>query len=296
MKHILKNTYSLLFRYVFILLPDTLFFNLIGWIDHVRFGKSYKWMHIKHPKTFNEKINYLKIHPAIQNGAILADKYKVREFVAKTIGPQYLIPLIGVWKDPKEIDFNALPPQFVLKANQGSGMNIICRDKSKLDIEKTIKHLNQWLKTDPFYHYREWQYKNIEHVILAEKLLEYNIFDYKFFCFDGEPKFVQIDLDRFSGHKRIIYDMAWQRAPFNLIYPAPDFDMPRPVQFDEMIELCRKLSKGCNFIRVDLYIYDNKIYFGELTLHPEGGTAVIIPKKYDLILGNLLKLDVPKQK
>lgn len=294
MKNILRQMWYWLCKYPLRLLPDTLFFNLETWITYLRFGKTFHWLDIRHPKRFNEKIHWLKIHHSAKNGAILADKYRVREYISDSIGEEYLVPLLGVWDNANDIDFDLLPNQFALKLNHGSGMNIICTDKSKININKTRKQLKRWLKTNPYYISREWQYRDVPARIICEKFLEYDIMDYKFFCFNGEPKFVQVDVARFTNHTRAFFDMDWHLAPFTMLYKTPEQLPQRPKQFDLMKQLAVKLSHGIDFVRVDLYINNDKVYFGEITLHPEGGTGVFIPDEYDYILGRMIILNNEK--
>lgn len=291
MKNILRKIWYWLCKYPLRLLPDTLFFNLETWITYCRFGEKFHWLNIQHPKRFNEKIHWLKMHPCAKNGAILADKYRVREYIANSIGEEYLVPLLGVWESADNIDFDLLPNQFALKVNHGSGMNIICTDKSKLNINQTRKKLTGWLKTNPYYISREWQYKDVPARIICEKFLEYDIMDYKFFCFNGEPKFVQVDIARFTNHTRVFFDMDWQVAPFTMLYKIPEQLPQVPKQFGEMKQLAKKLSQGIDFVRVDLYINNDKVYFGEITLHPEGGTGIFKSDEYDYVLGSMITLN-----
>ena len=290
MRNILKNVWYWLCKYILIALPDNIFYNLIACITYWRFKKSYRWMDINCPTTFNEKIQYLKLHPTVKDGAILADKFEVREYIKDTIGEQYLIPLLGVWDRANRINFDELPNQFVLKTNHGSGWNIICTDKKKLNLSKSINSLNRWLKMNAYFLSREWQYKNITPLIIAEQFLEYNIYDYKFFCFNGNPRFVQVDIDRFSNHKRLYYDMDWRKLDFSIAYPLYNQNIQKPSQFEEMKLIVQKLSKDYSFVRIDLYIHDQKVYFGEITLYPEGGSAPFIPKKYNRIIGEFIHL------
>lgn len=247
-------------------------------------------MNLKNPETFNEKINYLKLHERPELGEIIADKIKVRDYVSSVAGEKYLIPVIGVFERSEDIDFEKLPRQFALKTNHGSGWNIICRDKTKLHIHKAHRKLKRWLKRNAYYLSREWQYKNLKPMIICEELLEFDIIDYKFFCFNGIPEFVQLDIDRFTDHTRIYYSTSWERLDFSVTYHQATREIEKPSQIEEMLSLSTKLSKGFLFSRIDLYLHNNKIYFGEITLHPEGGFGPFIPEFYNKIIGDKLKI------
>lgn len=207
-----RNLWYLLCRLLWIL-PTNLFHNVVGWIMHKRFGIKYNWMNINNPITFSEKLQYLKKHPACNNASVLADKYLVRDFVKHRIGEEYLVPIIGVYKSVDEIDFDKLPNRFVMKLTKGSGYNLICQDKDKLNVEDTKKMLRRWLKVDVYKFSREDQYKG-KSLLICEEMLEYNITDYKFFCFAGKPTYIELYMDRFGNHKKAFYDMQWNRMPF----------------------------------------------------------------------------------
>lgn len=287
MNNILRNLWYYMSKYVFIILPNKLFFNLNGFVDYTRFGKRYKWMNISHPETFNEHINYLKLHPTATEGALLADKYRVRDYIMRTIGGKYLVPLLATWQNANDIDFDTLPAQFVIKANHGSGWNLICEDKSKLSIPKARRKLNGWLRKNGYYIAREWQYKNIEPLLVCEKFLGHDINDCKFFCFNGKPEFMQIDINKHTNHTRAFYDMSWNKLLFSTIYPLAEEEIEKPVQFEEMKEIAQKLCKNYSFVRIDLLIKKDRIYFSEITLHPGGGTSFFMPLEYDRIIGEI---------
>lgn len=290
MKDLLRIIWYWLCRYPLALLPASVFFNLQSAVASLRKGRRPVLLHIKNPKRFNEKLMYLKLHPCIANGEMLADKYRVRDFVRERVGEQYLVPLLGVWDKVEAIDFDSLPQRFALKANHGSGWNIICKDKSELDWKKACKKMKYWLEHTQYHVSREWQYKDCPRRIICEQFLEFNIVDYKFFCFDGEPRYIQIDEGRFTNHRRMFFSPEWEPQPFTTLYPKPETVMERPEALGEMLDVARKLAKGLNFIRVDLYIHDGKVYFGEMTLHPEGGCGFFVPDEYDYELGRMLRL------
>jgi hypothetical protein len=245
-------------------------------------------MKIREPIVFNEKINHIKLYRRPVNGSLLADKYAVREFVRSKVGEEYLIPLIGMYSNANQIFWDDLPEQFVLKTNHGSGWNVICTDKSKLDFRKVKSKLNRWLSQNAFYLSREYQYKSIKPCIVCEELLGYNINDYKIFCFNGVPKVIQVDIGRFSRHERAFFDLNWNSLPFTICYPKASVIPERPLKLDEMIEVSTKLSEGLEFVRVDLYESQNRVFFGEITLCPEGGKGPVIPETFNHILGDML--------
>lgn len=290
MKDLLRLIWYTLCRYPLALLPAPVFFNLQSLVADWRKGQRFRPMNIRHPRRFNEKIHWLKLHPMIRNGEILADKYRVREYVEEKIGEQYLVPLLGVYDKVEDIHFESLPKQFVLKANHGSGWNIICKDKSEIDWKVACRKMKYWLKHTQYHVSREWQYKHCPRKIICEQFLEYNIVDYKFFCFDGVPRYIQIDVGRFTQHRRAFLSPDWQLQPFTTLYPCPAQTPERPDELEEMLDIARRLSEGMNFVRVDLYIHNHQVYFGEITLHPGGGCDFFLPDKYDYILGDMLRI------
>ncbi len=255
---------------------------------------------LENPKSFNEKLQWLKIYDRKDEYTTLTDKYLVREYVKEKIGEKYLIPLLGVWDNAKDIDFDSLPDEFVLKCNHDSGSVVICKDKKTFDKKKAIKKLNKALEIQYFRKSREWNYKNIERKIIAERLMKNNdgeqeLTDYKYFCFDGEPKFIQVDTGRFTDHVRNFYDPDWNFIDVkNGCKNDSSIIVPEPKQHKEMLELARKLSLGMAHVRVDFYISNEEILFGELTFHHGGGFMKVEPYEYDLKWGEYLKL--PKVK
>lgn len=260
-----------------------------------RTGKN---LNLENPKTFNEKIQWLKLYDNSPLKTKLADKYLVREWIEEQIGSEYLIPLLGAWNNFDEIDFDKLPEKFVLKANHGSHWNIIVKDKSKLDKSKTKKKFGKWMARDyAFKAGLELQYKGIKPKIIAEKFIEDTngeLNDYKIMCFNGEPKFVWVDCGRYSNHTKNIYDLNWNLQPFKMTYPISKTPIARPENLDKMIELAKILCKDFAFVRVDFYNVDGKIYFGEMTFTSMSGTDKFEPEKYDLELGNMLTLPEKK--
>lgn len=288
-----RNLYYTLNKYLFSFLPDSLYHNLLGWIMHKRFGIKYKWMNIKKPVTFSEKIQWLKKNGPTDIKAKLADKYEVREYVKNLIGNKYLVDLLPlnsrgdmIVENVEDIDWDLLPNQFVLKLTKGSGFNVVCFDKNKFKENKVLKQLKKWLRINNFYLSREPHYKGKNRIIM-ERLLEYNIKDYKFFCFAGEPYMFKIDVNRFNGHRANYFDMN-----FNLLDideggcnrdPTAAFSVPK--QFEEMVEIVKILSKGWPFVRIDLYVHADRVYFGEMTFHPAGGYTPLSPREWEYKLG-----------
>jgi hypothetical protein len=258
-----------------------------------RIGHSLDWDNLR---TYTEKMQYEKMFHKDDRKTFLSDKYLVREWIDKTIGSQYLIPLLGVWDNFDDIDFESLPNQFVLKTNNGSGTNVIIKDKTKIRIGSLRRLINDWLSTDfSCYNPFEWQYSAIKPKIIAEKYIESDngsLTDYKFLCFNGEPKFVRVDIDRFTNHKRNVYNMNWELQNWNqYTYGNSITPIEEPQNFRKMVELASILSKGFSHVRVDLY--DNKgiIYFGEMTFTNGSGFEIITPPESDLMLGDMWRLD-----
>lgn len=277
----------------FNLLPDKLFIQL-------KFFKNFHRLpNLKNPQTFSEKIQWLKLYDRNPYYTKLVDKYEVKKIVANLIGEQYIIPTLGVWDSAEDIDFDALPYQFVLKATHDSGRIIICKDKSKLDKEWARKEMAKSLERDFYALTREWPYKDVPRRIIAEKFIEDkngDLKDYKFFCFNGEVKFFKIDFDRFVGHKANYYDLDWNIQPFEEIVCPSDVNRKHecPKNFNKMVEIAQVLSRGFPFIRVDLYNNNGMIYFGEMTFFPNSGMGRFNPNGADKMLGDLIKLPIDK--
>lgn len=238
-------------------------------------------------------MQWLKIHDRNRRYVQLADKYAVRAFVEEKIGKDFLNDLLGVYDTPAEIDWAALPDCFVLKATHGSGMNILVNDKSALDQPKVAAQLRRWLKTDYSRKGREWVYRDSRRRIIAERFLHDASGqipqDYKVFCFNGEPQYIQVDLGRFGHHRRAFFDTAWQRQPFTILYEPNDGDVPRPLHLPAMMEAARTLAQDIPFVRVDFYALP-KLVFGEMTFYPGNATESFQPPDWDLRLGDRLKL------
>ena len=258
-------------------------------------------LNLESPLTFNEKLQWLKLYNRNPEYTIMVDKYKVREYITQKIGEQYLIPLIGVWDSPEEIDFSLLPDQFAMKCNHNSGLGMcICTDKSKIDIEKVKKELAKGLKQNYYLSCREWPYKDVPRKIVAEKFMKSDaggLTDYKIHCFNGIPKFILVCRDRFakSGLTEDFYTPEWGRMTVKRPkIPNSSVSIPKPEKLDEMLVLAQKLSKDISFLRVDFYVIEGKVYFSELTFFPASGFEGFDPPEWDRIFGDWLVLPMKK--
>ena len=248
------------------------------------------------PRTYNEKLQWLKLYDRKDVYTTMVDKYKVRDFVAGRIGEEYLIPLLGVWKTPDEIDFSALPDRFVLKCNHNSGRGMyICKDKSALDEKAVRKGLADGLKENYYLHGREWPYKNVERRIIAEEFVEdeklRELRDYKFYSIGGKPRVIMINGGRAEGRTTADYfDTDFNTLDFTWGYPHADALPEKPAGFEKMKELAAVLSAGVPELRVDFYEANGKIYFGELTFFDGSGFDKIEPAEWDIKLGETIVL------
>ena len=269
-------------------MPDKWYLSLI-----FRSKMGY-WMNWKNPKTFNEKLQWLKIYDRNPLYTKLVDKYEVRKYIADKIGKEYLIPLLGVWDTPEEINFKKLPNQFALKCTHDSGSVIICKDKANFNTEMAKKHLKDRLAINYYYSAREWPYKNVKPRIIAEKYIEdenHELNDYKFFCFNGKVKFLQVDYDRFTEHHRNLYDLQWNQLPFSIQYTTKKNALiKKPSGFEQMQKIAERLSEGFPHVRIDFYSINGSIYCGEHTFYHEAGFGKFIPSEWDEKMGNLIKL------
>lgn len=258
-----------------------------------------KFPDLNNPKTFNEKIQWLKLHNRKPEFSSMVDKYEVKKIIAERMGEEYLIPTLGVWDKFEEIDFDKLPDQFVLKCTHDSGGLIICKDKSQLDLDKAKQKINRCLKSNYYWHGREWPYKNVKPRIIAEQYMVdesgVELKDYKIFNFGGQPKLIQVDFNRFIKHTKNIYDTEWNYLDVAINYPTdPNVSIKKPDCLDEMLEMAKALSAGLPFLRTDFYVINGKIYFGELTFSPGSGFMKVTPESFDKEMGNWIPL--PEQK
>lgn len=254
------------------------------------------------PVKFNDKLQWLKLYWRDPIATKCADKYKVREFIKEKIGSQYLNELIAVYESVDEIDLEKLPNKFVLKGTHGSGFNIICTDKSKMNWVQQFKKMRRWLRTNYYLQNREWPYKDIKPRIICEKYLSkkdgYPPEDYKVFCFDGLPKYIAVDFAKYGDYKdninklnRNIYDTAWNFKNYQCSVPNnSNISFDKPVILEELLDLSKKLSYGFPHVRVDFYVLDRKIYFGELTFFNTSGMGKITPEEFELEMGSYIKI------
>ena len=275
------------------ILPDEIFlriryYQLIG-----------KRLNLENPVSFNEKLQWLKLHDRRPEYTMMVDKYAVRRYIADTIGERHLIPLLGVWNNPEDIDFDTLPEQFVLKCNHNSGLGmLVCQDKSVLDVENTKKGLRKGLKQNYYLTGREWPYKNVVRKIVAEKYMvddsKTELKDYKINCFNGEPEYIQVMSGRSKGEFFLNhFDTDWKP----IVIPRKNHVvasryMEKPKHLNRMIEISKVLSKNIPYVRIDLYHTEEQVYFGEITFFPMSGFVDYADDKTDLILGNLIRLAV----
>ena len=254
--------------------------------------KLHRKLNLKSPKRYTEKIQWYKLYYRNELMPICVDKYRVREYIEKKGLSEILVKLYGVYDKAEDIPFDVLPEKFVLKTSNGSGTNIICRDKSKLSQKEMIEKVNYFLKQSSASAGREWAYAKGNPKIIIEELLEDpttvdgSISDYKYLCFNGKPEYIVLDIDRFTNHKRNIYDVAWQDLHIASDCPCIDnrtFD--KPVNYDKMIEIAKILSEDFPAVRVDLYNINGRIYFGELTFFPWSGYVQYSPDSFDFEMG-----------
>lgn len=255
---------------------------------------------LKNPQTYSEKLQWLKLYDRKPIYNTMVDKAAVKDYVAKKIGEQYIIKTFGVWEQFDEIDFDALPNQFVLKCTHDSGGLVICKDKSVLDIAEARKKIEKSLKKNYYKQNREWPYKDVKPRIIAEKYMEDSntgeLCDYKFFAFDGEVKAMFIASERNNKNTETrfdFFDREFNHLPFTNGHPNADAPPQKPDKYDEMVALAEKLSSGIPQARIDFYEVDGRVYFGEITLFHWSGFKPFKPFEWDEKFGGFIKL--PKQ-
>lgn len=269
------------------------------------FAYTGRELDINNPQTFNEKLQWLKLNDRNELYISLVDKYESKKYVKELLGEQFIIPNIGVWDTYDDIEFDELPNQFVLKCTHDSGGLIICRDKSKLDYNYTEKKIKRSLSRNYFWVGREWPYKGVRPRVIAEQYMEdencsceSGLTDYKFFCFNGEPRFIYISkgLENHATASISFYDLDGNELYFHRSDYRQFHNCVFPPNFNEMTEIARKLAKsiGCDFVRIDLYSINNRIYFSEITFSPCSGIIPFEPKEADAELGKLLVLHKDK--
>lgn len=284
-------------------LKRSLLFHLAPYIKNDVTYIKWRWkvymdypLNLEDPNTFNEKLQWIKLHDRQPIYSKLVDKYEVKQYVADIIGEEHIIPTIGVYDRVEDIDFEALPQQFVLKCTHDSGGIVICKDKSLLDHDAAIRKLQYGLKKNYYYQNREWPYKNVKPRIIAEQYMDNDgqeLDDYKVHNFNGEPKVVLVCSDRYkeSGLAEDFYSCEWEHLDISrpgLRHSAEVQE--KPAELDEMLDLAKKLSVGIPFVRTDFYIINHQVYFGEMTFFPACGMKPFVPREWDYKLGSFIML------
>lgn len=251
---------------------------------------------LDNPRTYNEKILWMKLYECNPLIRVCCDKYAVKEYVSKAISPELVLPVLGAWDDPDQIDFDALPDRFVLKVNWSSGYNIIVRDKSKLDIEETVTRLSEWMRPhrNSYYQAFNWGYKDMKCVVYAEPYIEQidgQVYDYKFCIANGEHLYTLIATDRASGLTKDFFDPDFNHLPVQSGgSPHADPLPAKPKNYDRMLSIAMELAKPFLFVRVDFYEVGDTIYLGEMTFYPGGGKLPVTPAEWDHTWGKRIRL------
>lgn len=278
----IKNNILKFFRFV----PDALYLKIMYYL------RTYKRLNLQKPVTYNEKIQWLKLNDHNPLYTKLVDKYEVKEYVTKLIGGEFVIPTLGIWNSFEEIDFDKLPSKFVLKCTHDSGGLVICKDKSKLNLKKIKRKIDKSLKTNFYYIGREWPYKNVKPRIIAETYMEDDdtgyLTDYKFFCFNGEPKILYVSKDKALDPKTDFFDMNYKKLDMRMRDPNSDEIPPMPKSFEEMKRIAKILSKNIPHVRVDFYEINGRVYFGELTFYHNSGFSLVKPESWNKKMGDYI--------
>lgn len=255
------------------------------------------WPNLKHPETYSEKIQWLRLNNYKPIFTTMVDKASAKGYVSSRIGDEYIIPTLGVWEHFDDINFDSLPESFVLKCTHDSGGIVLCKNKNSLDKNAAKIKLERSLKRNYFYAGRDYPYKYVKPQIIAEKFMvddnSEDLKDYKFFCFNGDPKLCQVISERGTNMSIDFFDKDWVHQPFHepANYPFSKKVLEKPSNYAEMLAVAEKLSEGHPFLRVDLYSINEKIYFGELTFYPTGGMGGFDPVEWDKILGSWINLE-----
>ena len=274
------------------ILPDKAYV----WLDFIR--NLHRIPDLRNPSTFNEKLQWLKLYNHDPAYPKMADKLTMRGFVEKNAGAGHSVPVLGVWDCFDEIDFSSLPDTFVLKCNNDSGHYVICRDKRTMDMKAARKTITEGLKTNYYYQNREWVYKDIVPKVFAEQYLQQDsddcLWDYKFFCFNGEPRIMYMEKEASESKTEAFFDMEQNYLDLEMDDPRPDVPPALPTCFDQMKAIAAKLSAGIPFLRVDFFYVNETVYVGELTFFHCGGLAPVKPESWNRQLGSWI--DIPKEK
>jgi hypothetical protein len=257
-----------------------------------------KPLNIDQPASFNEKLQWLKLNDRNPAYSAYVDKYEVRAHIEETLGTQYLVPLIKVFDSVEQVDWDSLPTKFALKCTHGSGTNIICTDKGKLDIPSSRVKLRKWLGTNWYWYGREWPYKYIKPRIICENFisdLEKSPDDYKVLCFNGKAKLIEVHLDRHGNHQQDYYDLEWNKTGISQEGTRSDITKNRPPQLERMIQLSERLAAPMRHVRIDWFIVKEQLYFSEITFYDASGFVPFDNEADDFLLGSWLDLKEAKQ-
>lgn len=281
-------------KYIFLKLDQLKIITLsdekfIKWCYEYRIGKK---LNLDNPKTFNEKIQWLKINDRKDLYTKLVDKYEVKKYLEKKIGKEYVIPLLGAWNSFDEINFNELPEKFVLKTTHDSGGIVIVKDKNKINLKEIKKILNKSLKRDYYRMWREWQYKNVPRRIIAEEYMEVDgeLKDYKLFCFNGVPKICLVCSNRFIKLKKTWFDENWNKLNIKEGNHDNEEFLEKPQSYELMKKISSRIANNSTFMRVDFYEIGGRPYVGEITFHPNGGYEQFKPEKWNKLFGDMIDL------
>ena len=271
----------------------------LSWLYRARMGRL---PDLNHPKSFNEKLQWLKLNDRKPEYTEMVDKYLAKKYVEKRIGEKYIIPTLGVWDEFDQIEFEKLPDQFVLKTTHDSGGVVICKDKANFDKASAKRKLEKRLKRNYYFEEREWPYKNVKPRIIAENYLSFlngsDLVEYKVFCFNGKPALFLICKGEGHTDERTndFYDLEFNHIPVTVTCPNAKEKCQKPDEYEELLELSRKLAKNTYQLRVDLYVINHKIYFGELTFFHDSGCCKFNPPEWDKRFGDMLKLPIEEER
>lgn len=279
--------------FAYYVIPDRWY---LKWKYRKVFGER---LNLRNPQKFSEKIQWLKLHDRKELYHHLVDKYEVKPIVSGIIGDEYMIKTLGVWNKYSDIDFDQLPKRFVLKCTHDSASITICQDKDTFDKQKYAWKYDQVFMKRDYYHYenKQWAYKGIKPKIIAEEFIEDDKYDsladFKLYCFGGVARCVYVTINRFSNLSVSMYDMDWNKMPFEHIHPNLGEDIPKPTHLSLMKELAERIARFIDnpFVRVDFYETMGRVFFGEITFYPEGGMGMFDPKEWDYTLGSWIKLN-----
>lgn len=294
-----KTTMILVLEHFFTWLPDKVY---LKWLYRLIVGHR---LNLNNPQTFSEKLQWLKLYDRKPEYTKMVDKYAVKDYVASIIGKEYIIPILGVWDRPEDIEWDILPEKFVLKTTHGGGSTgvVICKNKSTFDRQRAISRLKDSLKQDIYRTLKEWPYKNVPKRIIAEKYIEpsaniKDIPDFKWYCFNGEPKYCQVIQDRTTKETIDFFDSNWMHQEFIGLSSLAEHAAvipSRPSNLETQIRIASELAKGLPFSRIDLYETGDHTFFGEITVYPASGLGSFRPDQYDKILGHMLVLPGEKR-